>query len=74
MQAATFIPLAVVGLLISFWLWMFNDMINNDEIPSSDPAGHRWPPVAKNQWIICFIILNIFAAGYYYFTVYRDHR
>jgi hypothetical protein len=47
-------------------------MINNPEIPSSAPAGFRWPPEAKNHWMVLFIIFSIFTAGYYYFTVYRN--
>lgn len=50
---------------------MFNDMLHNDDIPPHEPASFRWPPVAKNHWIVFFIIFNIFTAGYYYFTVYR---
>lgn len=65
-------PIVVIALLLGFWLWMFSNMINNDDIPSQTPAGLRWPPIAKNQWIVFFVILNIFTAGYYYFTVYRE--
>jgi len=60
------IPLALIG----FWFWMLNDMLHNDDIPSAEPPGLRWPPTAKNQWVIYFIVLNIFTAGYYYFTEY----
>jgi hypothetical protein len=66
--------LAIPILLVAFWIWMFNDMLNNDDIPSSEPPGFRWPPLAKNHWIIFFIILNIFTAGYYYFTEYNRRR
>ena len=59
-------------LLIAFWAWMFNDMLHNDGIPPYEPVGFRWPPVAKNHWIIFFIIFSIFTAVYYYFTVYRE--
>lgn len=70
--ALVLVPIVIIALLLGFWLWMFYDMINNDEIPSQEPAGLRWPPVAKNHWIIFFVILNIFTAGYYYFTVYKE--
>jgi hypothetical protein len=46
-------------------------MLHNDGIPSVAQPAFRWPPEAKNQWIILFIILNIFTAGYYYFTEYK---
>lgn len=69
---ALIVSLLIPLLLIAFWAWMFNHMINNEDIPSMEPAGFRWPPVAKNHWIIFFIVLNIFTAGYYYFTVYRE--
>lgn len=69
---ATLIPFIVIMLLIAFWAWMLHDMLNNDDIPSMEPNGFRWPPVAKNHWIIFFIIFSIFTAGYYYFTVYHE--
>jgi hypothetical protein len=50
---------------------MFNDMLHNDDIPSVEPSGFRWPPEAKNHWIVFFIVLSIFTAGYY-FTIYRE--
>ena len=65
-------PVIIITLLLGFWLWMFYDMINNEDIPNQEPGGFRWPPVAKNHWIIFFVFLNIFTAGYYYFTVYRE--
>jgi hypothetical protein len=60
-------------LLVLFWVWMFKDMLQNDEIPSAEPPGFRWPPETKNHWIVFFIVLNIFTAGYYYFAEYRSH-
>lgn len=67
---AQIIVLLIPVILIAFWLFMFNDMLKNDDIPSSGTPGLMWPPEAKNQWMILFIILNIFTAGYYYFTEY----
>lgn len=61
------IPLA----LAVFWLWMLNDMLHNGNVPGNSPAVFRWPPEAKNHWILLFVVLNIFAAGYYYFTEYK---
>jgi hypothetical protein len=48
-------------------------MLHNDDIPSPGPTGFSWPPVAKNQWLVFFIFLNIFTAGFYYFTIYREN-
>lgn len=73
MAMARIIALLIPFLLIAFWLWMFRDMLNNDDIPSSEPPGLSWPPIAKNHWVVFFIILNIFTAGYYYFTEYVKH-
>jgi hypothetical protein len=70
---ANLIALLIPFLLIAFWLWMFNHMLNNDDIPSSGMPMLRWPPEAKNHWMILFIVLNIFTAGYYYFTEYNRH-
>lgn len=67
----TLILLLIPFLLVLFWIWMFTSMLNNDDIPLYEPVSFRWPPVAKNHWIVFFIIFNIFTAGYYYFTVYR---
>ncbi len=61
-------------LLIGFWVWMFNEMWNNQEIPNSEPNLIRWPPVAKNQWTIFFVFLSVLTAGYYYFTEYKKKR
>jgi uncharacterized RDD family membrane protein YckC len=60
------IPL-ITGLIIAlplivFWLWMFRDMINNDNLPSS----------SKDYWMLAFIFMNVFAAVFYYATVYRN--
>lgn len=68
------ILLLIPLLLVAFWLWMFSDMMNNAGIPSAAPQGFRWPPEAKNQWIVLFVILNIFTAIYYYVTEYRNKR
>jgi len=65
------IVLAIPVLLMAFWAWMCNHMLHNDDIPSMAPLGFRWPPQAKNQWLVFFILLNVFTAGYYYFTEYK---
>jgi hypothetical protein len=68
------IPLIISLSIVAFWAWMLNDMLHNDDIPSTEPVGFRWPPVAKNHWIVFFIIFSLFTAGYYYFTIYREQR
>ena len=56
------VPLIVVVPLILFWAWMFKDMVNNDDLLS----------VFKPYWIMAFILLNIPAAVFKYYTVYRN--
>jgi uncharacterized membrane-anchored protein YitT (DUF2179 family) len=56
------IPLLIVVPLIMFWAWMFKDMVNNDHLPS----------IFKPYWVMAFILLNIPAAIFYYYTVYRN--
>lgn len=56
------IPLIVVVPLIVFWAWMFNDMVKSDDVPS----------IFKPYWMLAFILLNIPAAIFYYYTVYRE--
>ena len=56
------IPLLVVVPLIVFWAWMFKDMMNNIDVPS----------VFRPYWMMAFILLNIPAAVFYYYAVYRN--
>ena len=56
------IPLIVIVPLIVFWIWMFKDMLHNDTLPS----------IFKPYWLMAFILLNIPAAVFYYYTVYRN--
>ena len=61
------VPTTVISILfslvvISFWLWMFIAMIQNDEIDAN----------AKTYWTLGFIFLSIVAAGLYYLNVYRQ--
>lgn len=58
------LPLTVLLLCLAFWAWMFRDMLDNDELPSS----------VKETWTFVFILLNVFAAVIYYSTVYRNRR
>jgi hypothetical protein len=66
------IPLAIIFILASFWLWMFYEMLHNDDIPAGGQAGLSWPPQSQSHWIIFFVLLSLFTAGYYYFTTYRE--
>ena len=64
--------LVVVLPLLGFWAWMFRDMVNNPDLPTSTPEFFTWPPRTKNHWLLVFILLNVLGAGFYYFTVYRE--
>ena len=56
------LPLIVVVPLVVFWAWMFNDLVKNDDLPS----------IFKPYWMLAFILLNLPAAVFYYYTVYRN--
>jgi hypothetical protein len=58
------IPLLVLAVALSFWGWMFRDMVTNDEMPRE----------VKETWTFLFILLNVFAAAIYYGTIYRNRR
>ena len=52
------IPLLITVPLIVFWVWMFQDMMSNANLPNE----------IKNNWTIAFLFANVFAASYYYAT------
>lgn len=56
------LPLIFVLPLIAFYFWMFWDLTSNDSLS----------PDARNYWVVAFIVLNVFAAAWYYITVYRS--
>jgi hypothetical protein len=58
------IPLLVLAVGLSFWGWMFRDMVTNDEMPRE----------VKDTWTFLFILLNVFAAAIYYGAIYRNRR
>ena len=64
-QLGPLIPLIFILPLIAFWLWMFNDMLKNDYLPGLVTND------AKLDWMVAFILLNVFAAVIYYALVYR---
>ena len=49
---------------VAFLVWMFADMTRNDRLPND----------AKYRWAFLFLLLNVFAAGWYYTTEYRPRR
>lgn len=58
------IPFLFILPLIAFWLWMFQDMLNNNDMPRD----------AKDYWTWAFVLLNVFAATIYYANIYRFRR
>jgi dipeptide/tripeptide permease len=58
------IPLLLIIPVIIFWVWMFRDMLNNKNLSDT----------AKSTWTVAFIILNAFAAVFYYAYEYRSKR
>jgi hypothetical protein len=67
------VPSILVLILILFYVSMFRHMLQN--ITISNVSSNKlivWPPVTKNNWIIIFVLLNVFAAGYYYMTEYKN--
>ena len=58
------IPLLVLAVGLSFWGWMFRDMVTNDEMPRE----------IKETWTFLFILLNVFAAAIYDGAIYRNRR
>lgn len=55
------LPILLLIPLLGFWLWMFWDFANNPDIGPSE----------RNIWLVAFVVLNVFAAGYYYLTTYE---
>lgn len=55
-------PVLVAAPLIVFWLWMFAELVRNTSLPDK----------ARYYWILAFLFTNVFAAIYYWATVYRD--
>ncbi len=67
------IPLLVVLPLVAFYLWMFNDMLNNEHLGPppfvASPANDF-----RYNWTFDFILLNAFAAAIYFVNEYRRGR
>jgi hypothetical protein len=58
------LPLVLIIPVVVFWIWMFRDMLNNASLSDT----------AKTNWTIAFIILNAFAAVFYFVYEYRNRR
>jgi ABC-type multidrug transport system permease subunit len=61
--------LPLVALL--FWLWMFWDMSNNEHLPQCFLSFTQGNNPTFDWWVV-FIFLNVFAAIFYYVSVYRN--
>jgi hypothetical protein len=61
--------LPIVPLL--FWLWMFWDMSNNDNLPQCFLTFTRGSNSTFDWWV-AFIFLIVFTAILYYVNVYRN--
>ncbi len=59
-----FLPLLSVVPLIGFWMWMFAEMWRNPALPAN----------ARFYWTLAFLFANVFAAAYYWATVYRQQQ
>ena len=57
-------PLGVLLVGLTFWGWMFRDMITSDDLSADE----------KQNWTFVFILLNIFGAAIYCINVYRNRR
>ena len=68
------IPLIIILPLLAFYLWMFRDMAENDNLPSNSSPPLTWPPTSKYGWTVAFIFLNVFAALMYYSLEYRKNH
>jgi hypothetical protein len=58
------IPFLVLSVCLSFWGWMYRDMVTNNDLPDD----------SKHNWTLAFVVFNIFAAVIYYNAVYRHRR
>lgn len=59
-----FVPMLFGLPLIGFWLWMIVDLTNNDYLSRE----------SKNNWLLAFVLLNVFGALWYYMVEYRPRN
>ena len=72
-QLNPLIPMIFLLPFIVFWLWMFRDMMNNDNLPSINlPTSIARD--SKSDWTLLFVFMNVFAAAIYYANVYRNRN
>lgn len=57
-------------LLEIFWLWMFLDMTNNQDLPECFIRIGKVPN-PKTDWAFAFVFMNIVAALFYWWEIYR---
>ena len=58
------VPLIITVVLFAFWIWMFWDMANNEDLPNND----------RLLWTAGFVFLSLLAAGYYYLSEYKYRK
>ncbi len=58
--------LIAISPLLVFWIWMFREMLKNDNLPGLVTRD------SKSDWTLAFLLLNAFAAAIYYSRVYRN--
>jgi hypothetical protein len=46
-------------------------MTRNASLPENSTGPLTWPPSSKSNWTLAFIVLNVFAAAFYYVLEYR---
>ena len=64
LQLVQELSVVVLVFLIIFWMLMYRDMTQNDQLPQS----------AKSNWTLVFVLMNVFGAIIYYVTEYRNRR
>lgn len=70
------IPLIIILPMLSFYIWMFWDMMHNNDLTTSPWAllGARGINSLDNfryNWMTAFLLFNVFAAAMYYVWEYR---
>ena len=68
-MAQVIVVLIPIALLV-FWGWMLSDMMKNDSLPACFMSITRGSD-PRLDWTAAFLLLNIFAAFYYYVNEYR---
>lgn len=56
------VPIIIILVLEAFYIWMFWDFTNNDNVRTYN----------KYYWVLILVFLNVLGAGLYYFIEYRD--